>query len=166
MRHFILILMTLSVAFAGDAKPLPYEAQKAVDAMEAQINKARRECLAKLDKVIGDITKTGNLELAMEVKAKEKEIEDAMPKIDLFGDANGVVGTWKSGIGNIIEYKLDGSSTHSKGHVGKWNINGNKLIVSWNTGNLETFILPIKNNTLAGSNTKGDSFTLTKVVVK
>jgi hypothetical protein len=162
MRYFILTLLTLSFAFAGDAKPLPADAQKAVDAMEVQINKARQECLVKLNKCIMDITKTGNLEAAMVVKAKETEIMDAMPKLDLFGDQHGVVGKW-IGPGWDTDIKPDGTVNTA----GKWEIVGNKLILSWKgNGTVCTFNLPIKNNTLNGSNNKGGSLTITKVVAK
>lgn len=166
MRYLILTLLTLSFAFAGDAKPLPTEAQKAVDAMEAQISKARQECLVKLNKVIMDITKTGNLEAALVVKAKETEIQEAMPHVDLFGDQTGVVGKWLCN-GSVREYKENGALTAGDNvERGKWNINGSKLIVVWNSGVTETFTLPIKNNILSGSNNKGTAFTITKVVAK
>lgn len=164
MRYLILALLACSFAFAGDAKPLPADAQKAVDLMEAQINKARQECLVKLNKCIMDITKTGNLEAAMVVKAKETEIMDAMPKVDLFGDANGVVGKWKSASGAIMEIKDDGAFIHAGGSKGKWAINTGKLLLTWDIGGgIDTFTLPIKNNVLNGVNSKGGSFTLTKV---
>jgi hypothetical protein len=58
--------------------------------------------------------------------------------------------------------KADGTVNTS----GKWEIAGNKLIITFKSGNVETFILPIKNNSMSGSNSKGMAFTLTKVVAK
>ena len=167
MRYLIITLMSLSFAFAGDAKPLPADAQKAVDAMEVQINKARQECLKKLNVVIMDITKTGNLEAAMVVKAKETEIMDAMPHVDLFGDSDkaAIVGKWSGGAW-WHEYNADGTVKLHNGNMGKWVIKGNKLLVTWANGSVDTFFMPIKNNTLSGSNHNGVAVTMTKVVAK
>ncbi len=162
MRYFLIALFALSFACAEDAK-LPYEAQQAVNAMEAQIIKARQDCLNKLSKVIGDVTKTGNLELAMVVKAKETEIMNLMPRVDLFGDSDmvAVVGKWGHSNGHY-EFKNDGNSV-AGGVVGKWFVKSDKIIVNWSNGIVDTLNLPMKNNTLNGINNKGVKVTLTKL---
>ncbi len=163
MRYFLIALFALSFACAEDAK-LPYEAQQAVNAMEAQIIKARQDCLNKLSKVIGDVTKTGNLELAMVVKAKETEIMNLMPRVDLFGDSNkaAIVGKWTNGTWSHT-YMSDGTAINSSVGAGKWVIVGNKMTVTWTSNNwVDTLNLPVKNNTLSGYN-KGGSFTITKL---
>lgn len=163
MRYLIIAIMSITFAFAGDAKPLPPEAQTAVDQMEATINKARRECLVKLNKCIMDITRTGNLEAAMVVKVKETEIQDAMPHVDLFGDAHGVVGKWKTSLGSIRDHQESGITIADGTIRGKWIVSNAKFIITWENGSVETYFLPVKNNILSGSNTKGQSFTITKV---
>lgn len=162
MRYFIITLLALSFAFGSDAEPLPTEAQQAVDQMEAIINKARRECLVKLDKCIGDITRTGNLELALAVKNKETEIQDAMPHLELFKDVNPVIGKWMLS-GNTIDIK-DGGVCVWNGNVnGKWVINSSKLVISWDTGSICKFTLPIKNNILNGIDHVNKPIIITKI---
>lgn len=161
MRYIIIAILACSFACAEDSK-LPYEAQQAVDAMELQISKARRECLVKLDKCIGDITKTGNLEAAMVVKAKETEIQDAMPHVDFFGDQHGVVGKWML-TGKFPHEIKDGGVVTGIGVAGKWEISKNKLVITWNSGYVDTFNLPIKNNILNGTNSNSSSLTYTKI---
>lgn len=157
MRYFILSILCLSFAFGGDSKPLPPEAQTAVDQMELQISKARQECLVKLNKVIMDITKTGNLEAALVVKNKETEIIGQMPKVELF--VSPVVGKWRNPNNNILDVKEDGKI----GTNGKWELRGNKFIMLWDNGGVDTYIMPIKNNMLTGSNKAGATFTIIRI---
>lgn len=147
MRYFILILMTLSFTFGAEevAKPLPIEAQKAVEAMEAQINKARYDCLVKLKKITADITRTGNLEAAMLVKAKETEIVKEYMTNDT--TAPSIVGKWKythavngwSGVVTIDE-KLNANDTQVVGKAKMtsknsfmitWAHNNNDIDITW-----------------------------------
>ena len=184
MRYTLIIFLALSFTLqAEDAKqPQIPEVQNAMAALEKSIVAARKvydpivakavgDAVLKLNLVKSDYTKKGDLEganMIVEAIAKLKEgsvvgeIEGHIKSnSNLFADF-GIVGKWMVAGVWPQELKSDGTAS-GIGISGKWTINDNKLIITWNDGSIDTFNLPIKNGIVSCTNSKGESFTSKKL---
>ena len=185
MKYLIVLLVLSFTLQAEDAKPQPLEVSQAMAALEKSIVAARKvydpivakavaDAVLKLNQVKADYMKKSDLEGANMIvdaiaKLKEgnvvSEIEEhvkSMNNMKLFADC-GIVGKWNMS-GYIYDLKNNGSASFNGEHQGsKWMVNNNKLIISWDTGYVDTFILPIKNNTLSGTNQVGTKLSMTRL---
>lgn len=189
LKIIIISLISSFIVAEEAAKPQPLEVLKALSEFEKGAVNARKvydtetiklagKALEQLEKAKLSYMQKGDLEGANLVSAAIKKLnegeiltaieENIKKKIEMVpNDINKIMGKWKSNGGFIREYSADGSVIHSNGDIGRWTINGNKFITTWNgNGVVDTLMLPIKSGTISGSNNKGASFTLTKVTVK
>jgi hypothetical protein len=190
MKYIILLLLFINFIQAEDAKqvPQPIEVQRALAEFEKGAVNARKvydtettklagKALEQLEKAKLSYMQKGDLEGANLVssaikKLNEGEIlmaieENIKTKMDIIpNETNQIVGKWQGNGSWWHEYMADGTFKDCGRVAGKWLIKGNKFIVTFDNGTVDTFNLPIKNNRLSGSDNKGSSYTITKVVAK
>lgn len=196
MRFFILpvfslvlSVLSLTIAWAADAAPapstLPADVQKTIDKSEkaialvqqkadAEIIKLRQALIDSLMQSQKDITKKGDLDTALAIKAKIEEVSKAIGAplltdqgMDKKADS-WFIGKWKTSHGFMWDIKQNGVCSSSKGLNGKkrdgtWKIKGTSLELSWADGAWDSMDIP-NNETQEGKGTtmQGSHLTLTK----
>lgn len=154
MRFILLILVAFS-AFAGDE--LPPAAKKIIDQRDAAIEKANETAIAALEKVLVDLTKKGDLDGALAVRAKieslrKPETHDVLGQ-PIVSPEQAFLGKWNLvGTGEIVIKPKGVASCSVCG--GKWSINDGKLVIAWANGYTDTFAAPV-NGVLVGANNNG-----------
>lgn len=174
MRLLIILLLVLPISLASEDVELPSSTERVLTKHDKAVKKAKAAYLEELNDISSNtikalekekakVVKSGNLELAMAVKAKIEEIQSLDPaeglndEVDLLGEVkkkkvtkknnfpSEMVGVWvvnfDNGTGRTITIKENGSAA-SNGYefqiemhpkLKKW------WAVSWSNGKIETF---------------------------
>lgn len=182
MKLLLLSLLSFTI-YAAEAVKLPAEAQSAIDKADksisgiqnkadSEIMKVRQALVAILTRTQEAVTRRGDLDTALAIKAKVEELQKLMPddlgnqepKIKLKPE-DWILGDWElsfPGFSKIWEFKKDGTVTFSGGPIGKWVVKDTVIQVNWPSGNVETVDIP-KN--LTSSETTGTAGSGRKFVV-
>jgi hypothetical protein len=164
MRCLIIVLLLIPLVWAADQpmdKPLPSDAQKVVEARDAEVAKAKAiydaavtkangDAVKKLEPLLVKITKAGDLDGANSVKAKVDEFKG--DQADLLGDANPANNAFPAGKWTVPDappgkfFLLNADKTWSSNYkvmAGTWIIQKNKLVLTSTAGNNQTFSVPL-----------------------
>lgn len=156
--HLMLLVGGLALA-EDDAKKLPADAQALVDRegmdefhlkvdFDAKVYKARGELVAKLAKVQETVTKKGDLDTAMLIKAKIADLSKDLPADESKKEKVAIVGRWnavwdrgEAGTNlahDVWEVEVDGSCT-SGPIQGKWKVRpAGGFEIRWDQGMVDT----------------------------
>jgi len=101
---------------------------------------------------------TGEKETDLLGNDVEKKVEGANDNV-----LNVVCGKWKHPNGNIFVIKNNGQCIGKDKSEATWKFEDNKLIVTWPSGTVATWNF-INKDTVSVTNSKGETFTLTRVI--
>jgi hypothetical protein len=156
--RFLIPLLAVLAAGAADVSvtvpdTLPEAAQKEVDKYNSDVAKIHADAenleikraneLAKvLQKVQDDLTRHGDLQRALALKAKIASLPLSKPGVDVLGNkepalSEAIIGAWRVGPKYVYEYKKDGSCVCFNVAKGTWKLNGDKVTVIWSNGVIE-----------------------------
>lgn len=125
--HLFSFTLLLSGAAAGQA-PLPPALLKMQHSFEQSMETAaapiRERYLANLTKLQDQLTKSGQPEAALAVKARIN-LTMLQPMLGRWNDAAG---------DGILDLRKDGAAVHSNGTLGTWELRDNLLCVEWKNG--------------------------------
>jgi len=169
MKSLLLAVLVLVpiYSFAQDAK-MPAEAKRVIDKYDASVEaakkvfetavaKARDQALKDLKPIQVSETKKGNLDGAMLVKSKVDELTAEIQKPAAEGDLAKpippstdprvamLIGKWKvytTGYSVVYEFKDEGEVTRIPNNIGKYSFEKDKLVITWNNGEVVTAKLP------------------------
>jgi hypothetical protein len=150
---------------AREFDQLTADHDKALTAAAEPIN---RRYQTALEALLRRATQSNDLDTAVRIKqALEKMTVKSPPAVT--GTKAEVVGEWNvvnhtDGVTGVLEFKADNTSLWGGARVGVWEIKGKQLIVSYDNrgGHQDCYNLPVRDGKLEGTNTPGQSLTLTR----
>lgn len=173
----LLLLLSFSTLFAGDqppAAPLPVDVQKVVDDRQAALDKAKAafdaatvkatsEAIVKLEKVVKDTTKKGDLAGALAVQKVIDEYKASLP--DLLGSKPAPVKSEFAGKWVITGLKHSGTTVNLKDDktadfgdrvgFGTWTQGDDGVTITWKNG--FSYKITKKGDSLSFVEQKGDA---------
>jgi hypothetical protein len=163
------VSFTLALHAATDAArefdQLTNDRDKALAAAAEPIN---RRYQTALEALLRRATLANDLDTAVRIK-QALEKASAKPPAAVTGTKAEVVGTWSvvnhtDGVTGVLEFKADSTALWGGARVGIWEIKGKQLIVSYDNrgGHQDRYNLPVRDGKLEGTNTPGQSLTLTR----
>lgn len=136
---FITIILCMSAYAQETKKELPLPAREVVERMDKEILAAKQKAIQGLTKVLSDVVKTGNLEVANKVKTKLEEITSETAGLaDSQKKKPWYLGRWKmvEPVGSIWSCSVneDGTATCTdakKTTNGTWKLENNSIVFLW-----------------------------------
>jgi hypothetical protein len=160
MKSILAILFLASACLWAADPTLPPEAAKVVTETEAAVekarlvfeaakNKAEAEAAAKLEKIQVALTKKGDLDGALAVKAKVEELTKVEENVLGLKPKPGpavaqVAGVWQAecpGYRGVWTLTPDGKAVQDSGLAGTWSVDGQVVTTNWDGGIVESFTL-------------------------
>jgi hypothetical protein len=169
MLIILCLAATLVAVDTDKTSPLPADAQKIMNVLDAKIAELQKQAAKDLKKVQDEQAKSGKLDEALAVREVISNLEKQFtPKTDALGNPvvaaspeKAVLGTWRHKNGNHFTVQPKGAVTCTNNDVGEWAINGGKLVITWKSGWIDSFDLPdgdqMSGNTKFGTAVNGAS---------
>lgn len=138
-------------------------------AKAAAIEPIERRYQAALEQLLKRATQGGDLDSALKIK---DELEKFPSSSDPRNTPLELMGAWElvdplNGARLAREFKPNGKMISEAPPGGKWTINGNKLVLTYNDAQLvDTFELPIRNHQMSGMSKAKHPLTMTKMAPK
>ena len=173
LRVISFVLLSAATVVAGEETTNVLSNLQAEKDYAAAVEKAQKEYDAKVTLAIQKLipilkseqdkyTKKGDLDNALVVKKRIEELQSMIS--DGSNDAKWI-GKWRYSDGGWMEILKDKTAKHHIGIVGKWTAAGNRLVIKWNNGLIETLTQDGKSFSLVAveANGKKTNYTMSRI---